>query len=311
MQCVHAGLRDKKMRRRFAQSINEMNDTPRFDSYITHVELSFTDACNYSCSFCPQSTHFDSDAVMSERTLQRALDHVLEFDHFVHIYVSGRGEPTLHPEFEHFIKTIYDRIKNTPHSLKMFTNGARLREVAYLIPCFDRLYLNIYDETPEEKRDALVRAFQFFYNVNIEFKLTSIPEFYGYRREFNKRYPIERLFSNRAGSVHSEKTSDRFVPDAQYASTCARPFFSIFVEATGDYSLCHDDWKHSLDLPSVHSTSMIDYVNKDPQFLRIANNLLQGRRDYSPCNRCNRKLEWIHYFTPEKLQSLKKAYIDV
>jgi len=170
-QTAHAGLRDKKMRRRFARSINEMDDTARFDSYITHVELSFTDMCNYECSFCPQSTHFDSASVMSERTLQRALDHVLEFDHAVHIYVSGRGEPTLHPRFEHFIKTIHARIENTPHSLKMFTNGTRLRQFAYLLPCFDRLFVNIYDEMPENQRESIVKQYKQFYNVNIEFKL--------------------------------------------------------------------------------------------------------------------------------------------
>ena len=98
---------------------------------LNSVYIEITDACNLNCSFCPcgkqpqlvpspsAKTRTFMDSALFERCIQQTALHA------ENVYFHILGEPTLHPGFVHYIKTL----ESTPLKLNLTTNGTTIARV--------------------------------------------------------------------------------------------------------------------------------------------------------------------------------------
>ena len=93
-----------------------------FETNITSVEISLTDKCNRSCSFCPQT--FDSfqnlnlNKFIEYDTLVNIKNQLDQFIHKPLISLAGFGEPLLYKKIVNAVQLFYD------YKIVIFTNLA-------------------------------------------------------------------------------------------------------------------------------------------------------------------------------------------
>ena len=111
-------------------------------SIISTVEINPTELCNLRCSFCPRSTFYPNQNLNLDfetaNIIKRHLDSI-EYKGLVSI--TGRGEPTLHPEFDK-LSDIF--LKDRTYKLKINTNGARVNKYIETIQKYDIVNMNFY-----------------------------------------------------------------------------------------------------------------------------------------------------------------------
>ncbi len=97
------------------------------------VYIEITDACNLSCSFCPcgkaalKASPISPDKrreFMSTKLFERCIAEAETVADNVYFHVLG--EPTLHPDFERFLK----KMETTPLKLNLTTNGTTIGHVS-------------------------------------------------------------------------------------------------------------------------------------------------------------------------------------
>ena len=263
--------------------------------FVSKLELSITDLCNFRCVFCPHSTTFPNRANhMSLDTINVCIDHLLELGRDIPITLAGRGEPTLHPQFEEVVKTLISRHGN----VKLFTNGARLSRYKHLIPLFSLVVLDIYDETNNVR--SLVDTYSKYPNIQIDDMRIDRAGKYRLSVKAGKiRHKNTMLdVSSRASSVNIEGLTDAYyVRNRKFGDACTRPFTNIFVEWSGNYAICCEDWERTIDFDTVHNISFIEYMSTNANYQNIVSSLLQGKRDKAPCIGCKYNLAFTHLLT--------------
>lgn len=276
--------------------------------HLISAELSLTDLCNMRCVFCPHSTSFGNPKnYMSEETLHRALDHILEFKQPLKIALNGRGEPSLHKNFETMINILHERTKDTPHYFTMGTNGTRLDRYEHLIPLFRRININIYDEHSKDQIKHLVNKYSRRSNINMLLKRTTIKRNFRLNKDSAETY--SKFYSNRAGNVNHLVTQHEQKADPKYGLACHKPFGDVYIEYNGDYGLCCDNWSRELDFSNIFEQSIKEFYTKNNTFRDIAIDLLQGKREQSPCKNCNRKLRWYDEFNETHFEALQREHL--
>ncbi|MBN2558019.1 MAG: radical SAM protein [Clostridia bacterium] len=92
-------------------------------SYPRRIVLELTNACNPGCI-----TSARSHAELNQDFFKKEWLKVLEpaFDYAEEMTLTGRGEPTLHPDFQHFLEFA----GHFPIKKHILTNGTRLREIS-------------------------------------------------------------------------------------------------------------------------------------------------------------------------------------
>ena len=276
--------------------------------YLYSVELSITDLCNMRCVFCPHATTFGNPKnYMSEQTLNVALNHILDFDRPIKIALNGRGEPTLHNNFESMVKILHERIKDTPHYMTMGTNGTKIDKYEHLITYFKRININIYDEHTKPQIKHLVQKYGKRKGINLVLKRTDVTSNFKFNNKTADRF--NKFYSNRAGSVTHKITQSKHIPDPKFKSACHKPFGSAYIEYDGSYGLCCDDWDRKLSLSNIYKMSIKEYMIKNNTFKDIATDLLMGNRIQNPCKNCNRNLRWNDEFNETHFESLQKKYL--
>ena len=94
-----------------------------------HLNLELTDHCNLKCKMCSQSmrdeAHNTPMSFMSWTSWKSIIDGLASFKEEVAISPHWLGEPTLHPEFDRFVKYAFDQNKegNYFSDFKLHTNA--------------------------------------------------------------------------------------------------------------------------------------------------------------------------------------------
>lgn len=69
------------------------------------VNIEFVHGCHMQCNFCPVRG-VRVLRLMEDKTLNKIYDNLTTWQHPITILVSGRGEPTINPNFLEFMKTL-------------------------------------------------------------------------------------------------------------------------------------------------------------------------------------------------------------
>lgn len=244
---------------------------------IKQIEINPTELCNLTCSFCPRSTFYPNvNQHMSLEVAKKICSQLVDAKFTGVLSITGRGEPTLHPQFEEFV-TIF-----TEHGwkLKMHTNGKRFEKYAdFILNNFYDIHYNCYDCDPVE----VYEKYGHYMNVKVVHK------------------PIDEWFpdaTNRAGSFPTNH-----MPDDQ---TCDVPFHKMFIDIDGTYRLCCEDWKEKVSLGNIYEQNIVDYIEENEQLAEYRRRLIKGERTLSPCTSCNYNIDCDKYNRKIDINKYKK-----
>lgn len=135
----------------------------------TSIYFDITTACNINCNFCwihspllgkkPYRKHLSLDL----KTIKHVIDTACEWKS-EDIFLSGDGEPTLHPQ----IKKIIEYVKEKGIRLYLATNATFQKDLLSTIAKVDYLYINLC--SPDE---ASYRKFQAPHSKGLHFRVTN------------------------------------------------------------------------------------------------------------------------------------------
>lgn len=254
--------------------------------YLQRVDLDLTGLCNRQCSFCPRNANAvpaypNINKHMSFETLDIVLNELRKIKFKGVLELAGRGESTLHKNFDEVVKRCS---VNKTWTLRLTTNGYKIDKWwNELSPYFDKLILNSYDSEDEyEERKIKYERLPNGYYVEHHHKpdglsIEAINKLPPHRQKLSKVY-FSYTFNNRAG-YFNDKVRD--IP-------CWHPMRQIFVDYEGDYQMCCNDWLHKIVIGNVHERSLIDMYCHDPKLHTIRDHLLNSRRsEILPCSKCD------------------------
>jgi len=227
---------------------------------IKTVELSLCGLCNLRCSFCPRAHGYpNTNDHMSEETIDLICEHLGEIPYRVEVHLSGRGEPTLHNNFD----MIVDKLKAVDNVfLHLVTNGKHWKKWESSCHKMDRVIYNVYTEEENDYWDAM----EDIENHSGEVELL-------YKPDDGRTL----LLTNRAGHVPLN-----IAPGQGY---CFRPFEKIFINWNGDYVLCCEDWSDN-PLTNITEQSIVQYYESNETLLEYKQALEQGKR-INVCGGCS------------------------
>lgn len=249
------------------------------------IEINPTELCNFKCSFCPRAFDYPNQNLhMTKETIDVIVSQLDQLPNLETIYIAGRGEPTLHNEFEYLSNALADYCdKRGGLLLHLATNGNRMDRYKDVLQRYGVIKLSIYDETKpgEDKK------YQNWKNVKIQYRQTDLI----------KSGAVKNSYHNRGGSVITEITHVQDIAHPKYGLMCEKPFDVVYIDWNGDYNLCCNDWEDIQVLGNIHSESLYEYTTNNKRLKEYQQQLLQGNRNINPCASCNKRLadEWVRY----------------
>lgn len=236
-----------------------------FFKLIRQVEINPTDLCNLTCNFCPRSTFYPNRNVhMTIDTAEIIKQQLIDADFDKTISITGRGEPTLHPDFEKFVSMFLDQ----KWKLKIHTNGKRFQRYKdFILKNFSEIHYNCYDHTQYEI-DQIKNKFAKYSNVTVVGKPKE--EIW---------YESKHKYTNRAGSFPTNN-----LPEDK---RCDVIFHKMFIDVDGTYRLCCEDWKTRVSLGNVHNISIRDFIDTNEELKKYRYDLANGARNKQPCANCS------------------------
>jgi len=249
---------------------------------IQSIELNLTELCNLTCGFCPRGSEHNpypnQNLNMSLDTVELIVKQAREFNKKVRFTLSGRGEPTLHPQFDKVI----DIIKSYKFRIQLYTNGHRFDKFKSAI---DKCNSVIYDVYSDDNADFLNAILQ-LKDLKVTHKLIHAKTeegiiLYGWRNGEYILNAYTNFLENRAGSVQ-EKYDDKLL--FKKSKYCKYVEERLFIDWNGNYNLCCMDWS-TKSLGNVYRQDIKTYVEQNEYLQAYKNGIRSGKR-LSPCDVC-------------------------
>jgi sulfatase maturation enzyme AslB (radical SAM superfamily) len=115
---------------------------------ISRLHIELTNACNFSCEFCPDSKMKRKRGFMSVDMAKSILDQTSEFKDINMVLFHVLGEPTLHPD----LLEIAAYAASKKLKICLTTNGSRLnRDMLYALQGAGVQHIIISLQTPDER----------------------------------------------------------------------------------------------------------------------------------------------------------------
>lgn len=263
----------------------EPQNSKLLKEHMFRIDLDLAGNCNRRCSFCPRSGDYPNvDEFMSLDVVREVIERMKEISFDGWVELAGRGEPTLHPDFEKVVSLLADD-KDKTWNIRVTTNGYQLgRNWKYCYKKIDWLILNSYESEYEynkrvEKYVKLPNGnrVEHYYkpdglSVEEMNKINNVPD----TVEPGKTWKYQ--FNNRAGWF-----SEKFANDP-----CYHPVRQIFINYDGNYQMCCNDWTYQVSIGNVLEHNLWDMYLNNPKIQRIKWALLNGnRKDIKPCSMCD------------------------
>lgn len=279
----------------------------------TEISIEPTNRCNFTCSFCPQSspTHFDRipASALHPEGVDRLLSKIREAGVRADIlHWTLDGEPFMNKRFHELLATAERRGFTTHH---FATNGMLLTsERLHQLPkasrfvmtpdfCSDEAYFEEVRGTPgswKVVRDNVVAALKDDGLSHIEFKVTDISSFgFDDERELDERFEAlqalfpksgrisyhRRVFHNASGIMESrlsERTDYR---------VCPYPWYTMYIANNGDVVACCRDLEHQTVLGNLFEEDLWSIWNGE-RYQALRRDLIDRHpEEHAACDGCD------------------------
>ncbi|TNF36796.1 MAG: radical SAM/SPASM domain-containing protein [Gammaproteobacteria bacterium] len=250
------------------------------------VDIEVTNRCNATCSFCPREKT-PKQGFMDFEVFCKAVERIQEFDPNTKVFLTGLGEPMLHPRFLDCVKHLRAnglRPAFTTNASRLFRESSRdlldagLKHIDISISDLGDDYRKVYNLDYEVTRRNIAdfmelndgRCFVQVTIVKHAGNKDAIDDMMDYWRSVGVDYVRAIREINRGGSCSREyyfqggeqyKNEAREVLEKAGLSTmCYLPFSSIFIGWNGNYYLCCMDWEKTVPVGNVieHSIQQAD-----------------------------------------------------
>ncbi len=247
-------------------------------------EISNSGMCNRKCSFCPRSApDFEHvNEFIDENLLKKIADELSNHNYSGTIIFSGYVEPLLHKRIYSDIKYIRDKLPDV--NIEVITNGDPLNDERTK-KLFDSglsvLLISAYDG-PEQ----IIHFEKMMQRANINKKNYVIRKrYYGEDKDFGI------TLSNRAGNLINSEY--KIAPlKKSLSKRCNYPFYTFFIDYNGDIQMCSHDWGKKMVLGNLNKNT-IEEIWNSKKFELMRKKLFKGERNFSPCDVCDVKGEFI------------------
>lgn len=276
--------------------------------HIVRIDLDLTGLCNRQCTFCPRSLDANPlypniNKQMALETVEIAVKEMLSIDFRGWFELAGRGESTLHKQFD----TIVDMVTppNRKWKVRLTTNGYKIDQWwnTSVGMKLDQLYLNSYESKEEytERQQKYVTlpsgGAVYHYYKQDGYTIDQINKMPGYKED-GKWW--KHAFNNRAGYFkEQDRRNDELnytnlaeAPDGKKIkiidSPCWHPMRQIFIDYDGNYQMCCNDWSSQIKIGNIHERSLMDMFVNDEKINRIRWRLInKDRSEILPCSMCD------------------------
>ncbi len=238
----------------------------------TWVELSLIDVCNRKCSFCPKSDELvapDTFQSMTRSLIDKIHDELKNMKFKGAIALCGYGEPMLHKDITWIVEKLS---KVAP--VEIITNGDVLtsKKIQDLyLAGVSKVLVSMYDGPEQiEKFETLTKK------ANVPKDTVILRD-----RWYNADSDFGVKLTNRAGTM---KTGNQ-KPNTLYTK-CFYPTYQFLIDWNGDVFLCPQDWQRRVTMGNMMQQSLFE-IWTGKIITKYRKRLLDGKRDCTPCNKCN------------------------
>lgn len=225
---------------------------------FSKLEIDPIDICNRTCSFCPRSIGYpNTKEKMNLSTAININKKLKDIDYSGIITIAGFGEPLLHKDLEHLIRTIIKDLNI--QECKIITNGDYLdktRAQSLKNAGVTHIKISMYDEDLSN----------YFSKFLTEFEVE-------YQKYFNG--PDNLVNRNEIYSNFKDHCVER---------TCYIPFYKMFMDFNGEVFLCSHDWNKSVSGGNINEKNFEEIWIKFNEYRKV---LKSGKRSLFPCSACN------------------------
>jgi len=254
-----------------------------------NISIELVRGCNLACSFCAIHSLPKERKYMTESTLMSVLNGAVPWTP-LRIELCGRGECTLHPDIISMTRLIHSVMVGS--QINLITNGILFsREMAIemfkaglncaIVDCYGNTFENF-----KKRLDGVAPIIVYgdndfspfnrrFANKKVIFLVRDIKKHEGELRT--------REIHNWAGNVPTFN-QESFTP---LHKVCVDPFRFITILYDGSFIPCCRDWGEEYVICNVNSTDLYDAWYNNAKLIALRKHLIKGRRDLSPCNKCD------------------------
>lgn len=260
---------------------------------LRKVGINITELCNLKCGFCPRSTWYPNRNLnMSLDTAEVIAKQLSQIDGFIDLgefKITGRGEPTLHPEFDKIIEIFWSYgLKN----MILYSNGARLDRYKESLAKLDWLRWDVYSDDEEDFLEAVSKIKTYKSKNKWVYMKPDNKDEGGIIRHkwvngkisFNMNQPF---VDNRGGTIGTNQYENLYEFKDEMFKTgdrCGHVHRAVYIDWNGNYNLCWINWDPK-SLGNIHDENIISYY-KNNKFLNAYKNGIRNRAPLSPCDVC-------------------------
>ncbi len=242
------------------------------------IEISESGTCNRKCSFCPRSApdYKDVKEFIPTSLIEKLSKELSKYNYSGIFLFSGFVEPMLDKNIYNLVSIVR---KNLPNAkIEMVTNGDVLNEkrIKKIYQAgLSTLLISIYDGKKEA--DAMQK-------MMIDSKIP-VENFKVRHRYLPEGQNFGITLSNRSGMMDNAEYQIPSLSEP-LKNPCYYPFYTFFVDYTGEVLVCSHDWGKKLVVGNIKRENFIDiWTNK---FFEDARKKLgNGNRNFSPCDKCD------------------------
>ncbi|HEY9037292.1 MAG TPA: radical SAM protein [Pseudomonadales bacterium] len=258
------------------------------------VDIELTNRCNATCSFCPREKT-PKQGFMDYDVFCKAVERVKEFGADTKVFLTGLGEPMLHPRFMECIHHLREQGLNpafTTNASRLFRDkseellNAGLKHIDISISDLNEKYENVYNLDYQTTRQNIAdfmelnqgRCFVQITIVRHDGNKDDIDDMEKYWQATGADYVRAIREINRGGSCSKEyhfQGGDKYKKEARQAleaggltAVCSLPFYSVFIGWNGNYYLCCMDWEKTVPMKTVFTASIEEIDDLKYEFLQ-------------------------------------------